>query len=68
MELDDKSPSLATEHPLCFGGLLPEKGRTGILLSHAYDAEEIKLSLSNCFSVFSEILLWTRCNLGGAKV
>ncbi|XP_031471959.1 deuterosome assembly protein 1 isoform X2 [Phasianus colchicus] len=46
MELDDKSPSPATEHPLCFGGLFPEKGRTGILLSHAYDAEEIKLPSS----------------------
>lgn len=68
MELDDKPPSPATEDPLCFGGLFPEKGRTGTLLSHAYDAEEIKLSVSNCFSIFSKILLWTRCNLGGAKV
>ncbi|XP_019467835.1 deuterosome assembly protein 1 isoform X3 [Meleagris gallopavo] len=46
MELDDKPPSPATEDPLCFGGLFPEKGRTGTLLSHAYDAEEIKLSSS----------------------
>ncbi|XP_040527864.1 deuterosome assembly protein 1 isoform X6 [Gallus gallus] len=46
MELDDKSPSPPTEYPLCFGGLFPEKGRTGTLLSHAYDAEESKLSSS----------------------
>lgn len=57
MELDDKSPSPPTEYPLCFGGLFPEKGRTGTLLSHACDAEESKLSVSNCFSIFSKILL-----------
>ncbi|XP_015707815.1 deuterosome assembly protein 1 isoform X8 [Coturnix japonica] len=44
MELDDKSPSPTTEYPLCSGGLFPEKGRTGTLLSHAYNTEEIKLS------------------------
>uniref|UniRef100_A0A8C2Y6P3 Deuterosome assembly protein 1 n=1 Tax=Coturnix japonica TaxID=93934 RepID=A0A8C2Y6P3_COTJA len=46
MELDDKSPSPTTEYPLCSGGLFPEKGRTGTLLSHAYNTEEIKLSPS----------------------
>ncbi|XP_021237680.1 deuterosome assembly protein 1 isoform X2 [Numida meleagris] len=45
-ELDDKSPSAPTEYSLCFGGLFPEKGRMGTLLSHAYDAEEIKLPSS----------------------
>lgn len=49
-ELDDKSPSSPVGYPLCFGGLFSEKGTTGGLLSHAYDAEEIKLSVSNCFS------------------
>ncbi|XP_062433899.1 deuterosome assembly protein 1 [Rhea pennata] len=43
-ELDDKSPSPPMEHPLCSEGLLPEEGRTGILLGHAYSAEEIKLA------------------------
>ncbi|NXC48361.1 DEUP1 protein, partial [Penelope pileata] len=40
------SPTLhgQVEYPLCFAGLFPEKGRTGTLLSCAYDAEEIKLS------------------------
>lgn len=50
-ELDDKSPSPPVGYPLCFGGLFSEKGTTGGLLSHAYDAEEIKLSVSNCFSI-----------------
>ncbi|XP_052668913.1 deuterosome assembly protein 1 [Harpia harpyja] len=39
-----KSPSPPTGNPLGFGGLFPEKGRTGSLLSPAYNAEEIKLS------------------------
>ncbi|KAK2536293.1 Ccdc67 [Columba livia] len=41
---DDKSPSPPTGYPLGFGGLFPEKGRTGSLLSPAYNAEENKLS------------------------
>ncbi|OXB58979.1 hypothetical protein ASZ78_004383 [Callipepla squamata] len=45
-EPDDKSPSPPTEYPLCFGGLFPDKGRMGTLLSHAYDAGEIQLSSS----------------------
>lgn len=67
---DDKSPSPPTGYPLGFGGLFPEKGRTGSLLSPAYNAEENKLSVSNCFPVthiFSKIHLWTKCSLGGAK-
>ncbi|XP_074996234.1 deuterosome assembly protein 1 [Calonectris borealis] len=39
-----KSPSPPTGYPLGFGGPFPEKGRTGSLLSPAYNAEEIKLS------------------------
>ncbi|KAK2512929.1 Ccdc67 [Columba guinea] len=67
---DDKSPSPPTGYPLGFGGLFPEKGRTGSLLSPAYNAEENKLSVSNCFPVthiFSKIHLWTKCSLGEAK-
>ncbi|XP_059678968.1 LOW QUALITY PROTEIN: deuterosome assembly protein 1 [Gavia stellata] len=43
-KIDDKSPSLPMGYPLGFGGPFPEKGRTGNLLSPAYNAEEIKLS------------------------
>ncbi|XP_042649275.1 deuterosome assembly protein 1 [Tyto alba] len=39
-----KSPSPSMGYPLGFGGLFPEKGRTGSFLSPAYNAEEIKLS------------------------
>ncbi|KAM6213395.1 deuterosome assembly protein 1 [Sarcoramphus papa] len=38
-----KPPSPPMGNPLGFGGLFPEKGRTGSLLSPAYNAEEIKL-------------------------
>lgn len=38
-------------YPLGFGGPFPEKGRTGSLLSAAYNAEESKLSVSNYFPV-----------------
>lgn len=65
-----KSPSPPTGNPLGFGGLFPEEGRTGSLLSPAYNAEEIKLSVSNYFpitQIFSKIHLWTKCSLGGAK-
>ncbi|XP_035184686.1 deuterosome assembly protein 1 isoform X2 [Oxyura jamaicensis] len=52
-ELDDKSPSPPVGYPLCFGGLFSKKGTTGGLLSHAYDAEEIKLSSSPEISVLA---------------
>ncbi|KAM9263239.1 deuterosome assembly protein 1 [Cariama cristata] len=45
-KMDDKSPSPPMGYPLGFGGPFPEKGRTGSLLSPAYNAEEIKLSSS----------------------
>ncbi|XP_050748518.1 deuterosome assembly protein 1 [Gymnogyps californianus] len=38
-----KPPSPPMGNPLGFGGPFPEKGRTGSLLSPAYNAEEIKL-------------------------
>nr|XP_027323145.2 deuterosome assembly protein 1 [Anas platyrhynchos] len=53
-ELDDKSPSSPVGYPLCFGGLFSEKGTTGGLLSHAYDAEEIKLSSSPEMSILTK--------------
>uniref|UniRef100_A0A8C3BZG2 Deuterosome assembly protein 1 n=1 Tax=Cairina moschata TaxID=8855 RepID=A0A8C3BZG2_CAIMO len=53
-ELDDKSPSPPVGYPLCFGGLFSEKGTTGGLLSHAYDAEEIKLSSSPEMSILAK--------------
>ncbi|XP_068281222.1 deuterosome assembly protein 1 [Nyctibius grandis] len=43
-KIDDKSPSPPMGYPLGFGGLSPEKGRTGSLLSPACNAEEIKLT------------------------
>ncbi|KAM6144823.1 deuterosome assembly protein 1 [Phoenicopterus ruber ruber] len=42
--IDDKSPSPPMGYPLGFGGPFPEKGRSGSLLSPAYNAEERKLS------------------------
>ncbi|KAM6098552.1 deuterosome assembly protein 1 [Theristicus caerulescens] len=43
---DYKSPSPPMGYPLGFGGPCSENGTTGSLLSPAYDAEEIKLSVS----------------------
>lgn len=65
-----KSPLPPVEYPLSFPGPFPETGRTGSFQSPAYNSEEIKLSVSNCFSItqiFSKIHLWTKCSLGGAK-
>nr|XP_009491362.1 PREDICTED: deuterosome protein 1 [Pelecanus crispus] len=43
-DIDYKPPSPPTGYPLGFGGPFPEKGRTGSLLTSAYNAEEIKLT------------------------
>ncbi|KAM9300089.1 deuterosome assembly protein 1 [Morus bassanus] len=43
-KIDYKTPSPPMGYPLGFGGPFPEKGRTGSILSPAYNAEEIKLS------------------------
>ncbi|KAM6419722.1 deuterosome assembly protein 1 [Pluvialis apricaria] len=43
-KIDDKSPSAPMGDLLGFGGPFPEKGRTGSLVSAAYNGEESKLS------------------------
>lgn len=50
-KIDYKSPSSPMGYPSGFGGPFPEKSRTGSLLSPAYNAEEIKLSVSNYFPI-----------------
>lgn len=65
-----KSPLPPVGYPLGFPGPFPEMGRTGSFQSPAYNAEEIKLSVSNYFPlkhIFSKIHLWTKCSLGEAK-
>lgn len=54
------------KYPLGFSGTFPEEGRRGSLLSPAYSAEEIKLSVSNYFPV-TQIHLLTNRSPGGAK-
>jgi len=57
-------------YPLGFDRLFPERGRTGSLLSPAYNIEETELSVSNYFPVtyiFSKIHLWTKCSLGRSQ-
>nr|XP_009930872.1 PREDICTED: deuterosome protein 1 [Opisthocomus hoazin] len=45
-KMDDKSPSPPMGYPLGFDRLFPERGRTGSLLSPAYNIEETELSSS----------------------
>ncbi|XP_068786620.1 deuterosome assembly protein 1 isoform X1 [Struthio camelus] len=52
-ELDDKCPSPPMGYPLCSYGLFPEEGRTGVLVGHAYSAEEIKLSSPSQMSLLA---------------
>lgn len=65
-----KPPLPRVGYSLGFPEPLPEVGRTGSFQSPAYDAEEIKLSVSNYFPIthiFSKIHLWIKCSLGQAK-
>lgn len=69
-KIDCKSPLPPVGCPLGLPGPFPEVGRTGSFQSPAYNAEEIKLLVSNYFPVthiFSKIHLWTKCSLREAK-